>query len=227
MVRPGTRHLAAILFTDMVNSTAIASRLGDARWKALIARHHQIVRQALKHYGGTEIDTAGDGFFASFRGPAAAIRCACRISEEVRQLGVEVRAGVHFGECERVGGKLAGLAVVVGARVMALGGAGDVLVTGSTGELVAGSGISVEARGEHALKGVAGTWRVGAVSGLDGVPKPGPATPEQVQQRLEAIQSDDGTPPDEVPPRWRCRRDDGDRHRRAPARPARVGRRPS
>jgi peptide/nickel transport system substrate-binding protein len=188
MARAGTRHLAAILFTDIVDSTAVASRLGDARWRALIARHHEVVRRALKRFGGTELDTAGDGFFASFREPAAAIRCACRISEEVRRLGVEVRAGVHFGECERAGGKLAGLAVVVGARVMALGGAGDVMVTGSTGELVAGSGISFEPRGEHALKGVDGTWRVGAVTALDGVPKPGPATPEEARQRLAAIE---------------------------------------
>src|SRR5512132_2318488 len=136
--RSGTRVLAAVLFTDIVDSSAVASRVGDARWKELIARHHAIVRRELKRFGGRELDTAGDGFYASFGEPAAAIRCACAAAESVRELGIEIRAGVHFGECEQLKEKLGGIAVVVGARVMSLGGAGDVLVTASTSSLVAG-----------------------------------------------------------------------------------------
>lgn len=183
----GRRVLAAVLFTDIVDSTAVASRMGDARWKELVARHHAIVRRALRSFGGTELDTAGDGFFASFREPAAAIRCACVVSESVRELGIEIRAGVHFGECERADGKLTGLAVVVGSRVMSLGGAGDVLVTASTGELVAGAGLAFEDRGTHPLKGVDGTWRVASVTAVDDVPRPRPADREQADQRLAAI----------------------------------------
>ena len=154
--RSGPRALAAVLFTDIVDSSAVASRVGDARWKELIARHHAIVRRELKRFGGRELDTAGDGFFASFSEPAAAIRCACAASESVRELGIEIRTGVHFGECEQVGEKLGGIAVVVGARVMSLGGAGDVLVSASTSDLVAGAGFGFQDRGTHSLKGVDG-----------------------------------------------------------------------
>ncbi len=101
--RSASRILAAVLFTDIVDSTAVASRIGDARWKELIARHHAAVRRELKRFGGRELDTAGDGFFASFSEPAAAIRCACAAADAVRAFGIEIRAGVHFGECERVG----------------------------------------------------------------------------------------------------------------------------
>jgi len=109
MVRRGTTNLAAVLFTDIVNSSAIATRLGNARWKELIARHHHAVRRQLKRFGGRELDTAGDGFFASFADPASAIRCACAAADDVRQLGIEIRAGVHFGSVEQSGGKLAGI----------------------------------------------------------------------------------------------------------------------
>ena len=132
------RILAAVLFTDMVDSTAVAEELGDRRWKTLTKRHHTIVRRELKRFGGREIDTAGDGFFATFREPASAIACACAASEAVRELGVEIRAGVHFGECEQTGKKPSGITVVVGARIMALGGGGDVLVSSTVAELTRG-----------------------------------------------------------------------------------------
>ena len=186
--RSGSRMLAAVLFTDIVDSTALASRLGDARWKELIARHHAIVRRELKRFGGKELDTAGDGFYASFTEPASAIRCACAASESVRELGIEIRTGVHFGECEQVGDKLGGMAVVVGARVMSLGGAGDVLLTASTSDLVAGAGLAFQDRGTHSLKGVDGRWHVLAVSEVDGAPRSRPAEPEEVEQRLGEIQ---------------------------------------
>ena len=185
---PATRALAAVLFTDIVDSSAVASRVGDARWKELIARHHAIVRRELKRFGGKELDTAGDGFFASFSEPAAAVRCACAASEAVRELGIEIRAGVHFGECEQVGEKLGGIAVVVGARVMSLGGAGDVLVTATTSDLVAGAGFGFQDRGTHALKGVDGRWHVLAVTEVDGEPRAKPAAPDEAEQRLAAVQ---------------------------------------
>ena len=186
--RAGTRALAAVLFTDIVDSSAVASRVGDARWKELIARHHAIVRRELKRYGGKELDTAGDGFFASFTEPAGAIRCACAASEAVRELGIEIRAGVHFGECEQVGEKLGGIAVVVGARVMSLGGAGDVLVTATTSELVAGAGFGFQDRGDHSLKGVDATWHVLAVTEVDGEPRAPPAEPDEAEHRLAEVQ---------------------------------------
>lgn len=185
--RTGTRVLAAVLFTDIVNSSAVAGRVGDGRWKELIARHHAIVRRELKRYGGRELDTAGDGFYASFNEPAAAIRCACATTESIRQLGIEIRAGVHFGECEQIGGKLGGLTVVVGARVMSLGGPGDVLVTGTARELVAGAGFGFKDRGRQSLKGVDGRWQVLAVSEVDGAPRPGPAEPKEAEQRLAEV----------------------------------------
>lgn len=186
--RPGTRILAAVLFTDIVESASVGGRVGDARWKEVIARHHAIVRRELKRYGGRELDTAGDGFYASFGEPAAAIRCACAATESVRQLGIEIRTGVHFGECEQVAGKLGGLTVVVGARVMALGGPGDVLVTGTARELAGGAGFGFEDRGRQALKGVHGEWQVLAVTEVDGAPRPIPAEPEEAERRLADVQ---------------------------------------
>jgi YVTN family beta-propeller protein len=186
--RSGSRVLAAVLFTDIVDSSAVASRVGDARWKELIARHHAIVRRELKRFGGRELDTAGDGFYASFGEPAAAIRCACAAAESVRELGIEIRAGVHFGECEQLKEKLGGIAVVVGARVMSLGGAGDVLVTASTSSLVAGAGFGFTDRGEHSLKGVDGQWHVLAVSEVDGEARPQAAEREEAERRLADVQ---------------------------------------
>jgi class 3 adenylate cyclase/streptogramin lyase len=181
------RILAAVLFTDMVNSTTVAEELGDRRWKALTAQHHRIVRRELKRHGGREIDTAGDGFFATFREPAAAIACACAASAAVRELGVEIRAGVHFGECEQLGKKLSGITVVVGARIMALGGAGDILVSGTAAELARGADYGLVDHGTHQLKGVGGEWRVFTVESIEGVPRPQPLDATEAAERRAAI----------------------------------------
>jgi class 3 adenylate cyclase len=148
------RLLATVLFTDLVGSTERAGELGDRRWRELLERHHQAVRRELARFSGREIDTAGDGFLAAFDGPARAIRCAKAVVSAVDQVGLQVRAGVHTGECEVLGEKLAGLAVHVGARVAAQAGPGEVLVSGTVRDLIAGSGIELEDRGLHALKGI-------------------------------------------------------------------------
>ena len=155
--------LATVLFTDIVGSSAVAAELGDRAWRELLERHHALVRRELARYRGEEKDTAGDGFFATFDGPARAIRCADAIVGGVPSLGLEVRAGVHTGECELHEGKVAGLAVVIGARVAAAARGGEVLVSQTVKDLVAGAGLEFEDRGEHELKGVPGTWRVYAV----------------------------------------------------------------
>jgi len=162
------RILATILFTDIVGSTQKATDLGDAEWRELLARHHAVVRGLLAPVPGEELDTAGDGFFASFDGPGRAIACACAIRDEVRGLGVEIRAGLHTGECERVEGKLGGLAVSIGARVASQAEPGEVLVTGMVRDLVAGSGLAFAERGEHELKGVPGPWRLFSVVPSEG-----------------------------------------------------------
>jgi streptogramin lyase len=184
--------LAAILFTDIVDSTEIAKRLGDVRWKELIKRHHAIVRRELKRFGGRELDTAGDGFFARFAEPAAAIRCACSAADSLRELGIEIRAGIHFGECEQIGGKVGGLTVVVAARVMSLGGAGVVSVTSTVRELVGGAGFGFDDLGSHRLKGLDGTWQVLAVSDVDDVPRPGRLAPTEAEARLADIRPGPG-----------------------------------
>jgi class 3 adenylate cyclase/pimeloyl-ACP methyl ester carboxylesterase len=156
--------LATVLFTDIADSTRKVAELGDRAWAELVSRHHSLVRRHLDTFGGTEIDTAGDGFFASFEGPLRAIRCARAISESLRSLGVEVRAGLHTGECERVEGKIGGLAVNIGARVAAAASPGELLVSGTVKDLVAGSAVVFEDRGTHELKGVPGEWRLYAVT---------------------------------------------------------------
>jgi pimeloyl-ACP methyl ester carboxylesterase len=161
---PG-RVLATILFTDIVDSTARAAELGDARWRELLQQHHALVRRQLARFHGREVDTAGDGFFASFDGPARAIRCAETITEGVAELGLSVRAGLHTGECESVDGKIGGIAVHIGARVAKEAGPGEVLVSGTVRDLVAGSGLEFEERGVAELKGVPGEWRLYALSG--------------------------------------------------------------
>jgi class 3 adenylate cyclase len=158
------RVLATVLFTDIVASTERAAVLGDRRWRELLAAHHAAVRNQLELWSGREIDTAGDGFLASFDGPARAIRCACSIRDQVRTLGLEIRTGLHTGECERVGDKLEGLAVHTGARVAALARPNEVLVSRTVKDLVAGSGIEFRERGTHSLKGVPGEWELFAVS---------------------------------------------------------------
>ena len=157
------RVLATILFTDIVGSTAKAVELGDARWRQLLEDHHSTVRRLLLRYRGTELDTAGDGFFAAFDGPARGIRCARAITESVRDLGIEVRAGLHTGECERMNAKVGGIAVHIGARVAAEAGPGEVVVSSTVKDLVAGSGIAFRDRGAAELKGVPGEWRLFAV----------------------------------------------------------------
>ena len=152
--RGGDRRLAAVLFTDIVSSTEVASEMGDARWLVLLGRHHRIVRAHLKLYGGNEQDTAGDGFFATFDVPADAVRCAVAAQREVRGLGIEIRAGVNFGEVEMVDGKPGGLAVHTGARIMSASSGGVVTVSSSVKELLAGAGIGFEDAGMHRLKGL-------------------------------------------------------------------------
>lgn len=159
----GDRVVATVLFTDIVEATAKLAALGDRRWHALLDRHHALVRRALAGFRGREIDTAGDGFFAAFDGPDRAIHCACAISGNVRELGIAVRAGLHTGECEVMGDKLGGLTVHIGARLVALAHAGEVLVSGTVKDLVAGSGFSFRDRGNRVLKGVPGDWRLYAV----------------------------------------------------------------
>jgi pimeloyl-ACP methyl ester carboxylesterase len=152
--------LATVLFTDIVDSTRRQAELGDTGWKDLVERHHAIVRDLLKGHRGEEQDTAGDGFFVRFDGPARAIRCAQSIVESVRPLGIDVRAGLHTGECEIVDGKAGGIAVSIGARVMANAGPSEVLVSQTVKDLVAGSGLAFEDAGEHELKGVPDRWRL-------------------------------------------------------------------
>ena len=157
------RVLATVLFTDIVDSSARLAELGDRAWRELLERHHGLVRQELQRFRGMEVDTAGDGFFASFDGPARGIRCAQAIVDGLENLGLEVRAGLHTGECEVVDGKVAGIAVHTGARVASQAGAGEVLVSSTVKDLVAGSGIAFADRGVHELKGVPGEWQLFAV----------------------------------------------------------------
>jgi pimeloyl-ACP methyl ester carboxylesterase len=157
------RVLATLLFTDIVGSTSRAVELGDRGWRELLARHHELVRGQLAQYRGVELDTAGDGFFARFDGPARAIRCARSIVEGVQTLGLDVRAGLHTGECELFESKVGGIAVSIGARVASQAGPGEVLVSNTVRDLVAGSGIEFSDRGAHELKGVPGEWRLFAV----------------------------------------------------------------
>jgi class 3 adenylate cyclase/pimeloyl-ACP methyl ester carboxylesterase len=152
--------LATVLFTDIVGSTERQSALGDHAWKDLIQRHHAAVRNALQRWRGVEVDTAGDGFYATFDGPARAIQCALDIAQQVRALGIEVRAGVHTGECEIVDGKCTGIAVSIGARVASTAGPSEVRVSQTVKDLVAGSGLTFEDAGEHELKGVHDRWHL-------------------------------------------------------------------
>jgi pimeloyl-ACP methyl ester carboxylesterase len=166
-VRPPPEHdrvLATVMFTDIVSSTERASTLGDRQWRELLERHHGLVRQELARFRGREIDIAGDGFLATFDGPARAIRCAAAIVEAVRAIGLEIRAGVHTGEIELMGSRVGGIAVHIGARVAAMAAPSEVLVSSTVKDLVAGSGIEFEGRGLRELKGVPGEWHLFAVT---------------------------------------------------------------
>jgi pimeloyl-ACP methyl ester carboxylesterase len=154
------RVLATVLFTDIVGSTERAAEMGDRPWKELLERHHQVVRAMLGRYRGAEVSTAGDGFFATFDGPARAVRCAQAIIDAVQPLGIEIRAGVHTGEIEYMGDNVGGMAVHIGARVGAMAGRSEVLVSSTVHDLVVGSGLEFEDHGVHDLKGVPGEWRL-------------------------------------------------------------------
>jgi class 3 adenylate cyclase len=152
--------LSTVLFTDIVGSTQRQAQLGDRMWKELLQRHHAEVRESLSRWRGVENDTAGDGFYATFDGPARAVRCAQELTARVAKLGIEIRAGVHTGECELIDGKPGGIAVTTGARISALAGGSEVLVSRTVKDLVAGSGLSFEDAGEHELKGVPDRWHL-------------------------------------------------------------------
>jgi class 3 adenylate cyclase/dienelactone hydrolase len=163
IVQEPDRVLATVMFTDIVGSTAKAAEVGDARWRELLERHHLLIRRELVRARGKEVDTAGDGFFAAFDGPARAIRCAREIAESVKELGLEVRVGLHTGECELIDGKVAGIAVHTGARVAAKADPGEVFVSSTVKDLVAGSGLIFEDRGAHELSGIPGEWHLYSV----------------------------------------------------------------
>jgi len=165
-VRPAPepdRVLATVLFTDIVGSTRRAAELGDRRWRDLLGSYYALARKELVHFRGREVKTTGDGLLATFDGPARGIRCACAISDEAGQLGIETRAGLHTGECEMIGDDVGGIAVHIGARVAAVAGPGEVMVSSTVKDLVAGSGITFQDQGVHALKGVPEEWRLFAV----------------------------------------------------------------
>jgi class 3 adenylate cyclase len=162
--REPDRVLATVLVTDIVGSTRHATRLGDRAWSELLAHHHEIVRRELRAFRGREVDTAGDGFLATFDGPARAIGCATRIREAVRAFGLEIRAGLHTGEIELAGGKPHGIAVHTGARIAAAAQAGEILVSSTVKDLVSGSGIRFADRGVHALKDIPRQWQLFAAA---------------------------------------------------------------
>ena len=157
------RVLATVLFTDIVGSTEKAAALGDSRWRKLLDDHHITIRRNLTRFRGREVKTTGDGILATFDGPARGVRCACAIAEEIHSLGIDVRAGLHTGECEIMGEDVGGIAVHIGARVASLAGAGEVLVSRTVKDLVAGSGLRFADRGSQTLKGVPGDWQIYAV----------------------------------------------------------------
>ena len=161
---PVDRVLATVLFTDIVGSTEKAAALGDHRWRDLLDNHHATIRRNLTRFRGREVKTTGDGILATFDGPARGVRCACAISEEIKPLGIAVRAGLHTGECEMIGDDVGGIAVHIGARVAALADADEVLVSSTVKDLVAGSGLRFGDRGIQSLKGVPGEWHIYAVA---------------------------------------------------------------
>lgn len=162
--RTSQRALATVLFTDIVGSTSRAAELGDRLWRETLENHNRLTRRLVDSYGGRAIKSTGDGFLATFDGPARAVRCASALTAQVDELGIELRAGLHAGEVELIGTDVGGMAVHIGARIGALGGPGEVLTSSTVRDLVVGSGIEFSERGEHELKGVPGTWRVFAAT---------------------------------------------------------------
>jgi len=181
---PSDRILTTVMFTDIVGSTERAAALGDARWRELLAAHDELVRSELERHRGREVKTMGDGFLATFNGPARGIRCARRIADQVGGLGIEVRAGLHTGECELIGDDIGGMAVNIGARIGALGDPNEVLVSSTLKDLVVGSGISFTDRGVHELKGVPGEWHLFAVDKVET-----PASSRLVPEAREGLMS--------------------------------------
>jgi len=185
--RTSGRGLGAVLFTDIVGSTTIAAEMGNTRWGELVSRHHRLIRREIRRFGGREQDTAGDGFFVAFERPVDAIRCAVAAANAVRELGIEIRAGVSFGQLEMVEGKAAGLIVNTAARVMSVAGPGEVLVPAATKDLLPGAGISFSDHGVHRLKGIEGEVRIFAVRDVDGVEVAERLGAEQASERRRAI----------------------------------------
>lgn len=184
------RRLATVLFLDIVGSTHVASDLGDSRWRTLLTRFRKVVRAQLRTHGGREANFTGDGFLATFAEPARAVAAGVGIARDVQELGVDVRVGIHTGEVETIQGHLGGVAVHIGARVMALAGAAEVLVTSTVKDLVHGSTIDFDDVVAHELKGVTSTWQVAAVRSIDGAPAPSPIDPAVAIERLSAIEAD-------------------------------------
>jgi class 3 adenylate cyclase/streptogramin lyase len=189
MVRraPG-RILTTVLFTDIVGSTEFAGEMGDRQWRELLSRHHRLVRQELKRSGGREVETAGDSFFATFGEPASAIRCGLAVAKAVRELGIEIRAGIHTGEAEVVDGRPRGIAVHIAARVMAVAGPGEVLVSSTVRDLVTGANLTFEDRGFYTLKGLEGDWRLFSLTAVNGNRSRPPLDAEEAARRRAAIQ---------------------------------------
>jgi class 3 adenylate cyclase len=186
--RTPVRTLVTVMFTDIVGSTQLATSLEDRRWQELLARHHRIVRRNLRRFSGREIDTAGDGFFATFQQPANGVRCACAIATEVRELGIEIRAGLHTGEVEVARSGVRGVAVHLGSRIMSVASAGEVMVSSNTRDLIAGSGITLADHGVHRLKGIDGEWHLFEVTAVDGEPLAPPLDASEAERRRAAIE---------------------------------------
>ena len=178
-----SRGLTTLLFTDIAGSTGVVVQLGDRRWRTIQSRHHAEVRRQLKKHGGHEVDTAGDGFLATFSSPAAGVRCAFAIVKAVRELGLEVRAGLHIGEAELTGEKVSGIAVTTAARVSAVAGPGQVLVTSTIVQMVAGSGLEFSGVGARELKGVPGTWELFDLTAVDDATDRGSARSRRMPPR--------------------------------------------
>jgi class 3 adenylate cyclase len=189
MRRPASDHvLATVMFVDMVGSSEVAGEMGDRRWRVLLDRYHRTLRATVARYGGREMDSAGDGVFVLFTDQEYAVRCACAVAEDVQKLGVDVRAGVHAGRAERVGKKVGGISVHIGARVMAAAGAAEVLVSGVVHDLISGSGVDLDDRGWHHLKGIVDEVRLYAVTGLDGARRPEALDPDEARRRRDEVQ---------------------------------------